>query len=146
MSIHNDQLRKKKRSPITKLLKYKRKIPLYSFLQESKRKGMLVYLIFPLLKSGCGVKKLKILKQRERISFLVRMSREEYLQWVLQVSCPKPFVYFIPAVLNLSHWNNLQSLLLCNFKFRVMLARVKIVSKVLCSKGLFKSCLLYGTL
>ena len=42
MFIYNDQLRKKKKgSPLTKLLKYKRKIMLYNFLKESKRKGML---------------------------------------------------------------------------------------------------------
>lgn len=43
-------------------------------------------------------------------------------------------------------WNISQSLVLCTLEFRLMLARVKIMSKILCSKGPFKPCLLYGTL
>ena len=41
MFIYIDQLRKKKKKPTKKLLKYKRNIMLYNFLKESKRKGML---------------------------------------------------------------------------------------------------------
>lgn len=69
MFIYNDQLRKKKKTkPLTKLLKYKRKnntLQLSKGVQQERKVEVYLFLLL----NSCKVKKLKILKEGEGISY-----------------------------------------------------------------------------
>ena len=95
--------KKKPTNQIAEIQKENNALQLSKGVQEERNAQ--VYLLFLLLTS-CEVSKLTILKEGEGISFHVRVSLEKYLQWVLQMFCPRHFAYLIPAVLEVSHWND----------------------------------------